>query len=101
MKLSSAQKSALKQLRLNDGFSRLYGGMLRTYGVLHDKGLVVVTIETPVNGNVALTKIGAAKADEYLGVDDNYERCGECKAWSHKHEAACIHCAAAKPWANE
>jgi hypothetical protein len=67
-KLSSAQRSFLKRLYLDGGYSRLHNATYQTAMALHDKGMVVVSIDTPVKGHVTITEDGTRVAQAIIDL---------------------------------
>jgi len=61
-RLTSAQASYLKRLYLNGGHGPLGNATYQTALALHEKGLVLVTVENPVKGYVAITEDGTRVA---------------------------------------
>ena len=59
-RLTSAQHSYLTHLNEAGGYARLYKATYRTAVALHDKGMIVVTLVTPVTGQVRITSAGRA-----------------------------------------
>lgn len=57
-RLTDAQRSYLKRLYLNNGVDRLYHATFQTAAALHDKGMVEVSLDTPVTGYVRITEDG-------------------------------------------
>lgn len=91
-KLSSAQISAMRDLAKNNGFAPLYNSGFKTYTALHERGLVVVKIETPVRGYVQMTDEGR----RLFPLRETF--CLKCDEITNPDEAACIHCGATKSW---
>src|SRR6478609_124773 len=67
-RLTSAQASYLKRLHLDGGHCPLGNATYQTALALHDKGMVIVEVITPVEGRVMITDDGRRVAQAIIDL---------------------------------
>lgn len=93
-KISPAQEKVMQNLSRSNGYQPIYGGTpLATFYVLERRGLVTVTIKTPVEGYVRMTDEGKRL------YPLKHAFCLKCDEEKPVDEAACLHCGELAPWA--